>query len=130
MKPAAPSESRSIVICDDNATLTLLLKSLFAKQGFKVWAAADGDEALALLRDENPDVLLLDLAMPARDGLSVLDALHGTAKRPYTFVLSAHQGEAKRAHASALGAHEVWRKPFDASKLLERVRTLARDGTI
>ena len=121
---------RTVVICDDNATLLVLMKHLLTKGGLSVLTAADGSEGMDLIKSTNPDLLLLDLHMPGTDGTAVLEQLGKHAgKKPYVVVITAHVGE-KRDQAVALGAHEVWSKPFNAADLLSRIEALVKQGVI
>jgi DNA-binding response OmpR family regulator len=122
--------NKTAVICDDHATLVMLIKHLLTKQGFKVLTAGDGGEGLELVRSNGPELLLLDLNMPSTDGLEVLKGLKTVAKKPYTIVVSGHEGQEKRDEASSLGAHEVWRKPFNAAELMARIDALVQQGLI
>lgn len=122
---------KMIVICDDNASLAMLMKHLLQKKGFSVQTAGDGSEGLSLLRETSPDILLLDLAMPGTDGLSVLEAMQGfTGKRPYTIVITGQKGAAGRERAAALGSDEVWEKPFNTAQLIGRLEGLIAQGKI
>ena len=122
---------RAIVVCDDNAALAALMQHLLRKQGFSVATAGDGAEGLDLVRSIAPDLLLLDLAMPGVDGLSVLEALKDLeGKRPYTIVITGQETREARERASALGSREVWKKPFNAAVLISRIETLIAEGAI
>ena len=125
------SHGKTALICDDDAALGALLKHVLSKHGFEVRTASDGQEGLELLAEARPDLLLLDLAMPHRDGLAVLEALKTfEGKRPYTVVVSSHEAGPKLEKASELGAQEVWKKPFNAAELIKRVEKLMEDGLI
>lgn len=120
---------KTIIICDDNDPLVQVMKQVLIKQGYEVMTAGDGEEGLDLVRAAKPDLLLLDLEMPALDGLGVLRALGASeAKRPYTVVVSAQEGEVKRSQALALGADELWKKPFNAAELVARIESLIGKG--
>jgi len=69
------SPSATILVVDDARHLRESLAQLFSSNGYRVLEAADGDEALAVLAHQQPDVILLDLNMPHRDGLSTLTAI-------------------------------------------------------
>jgi two-component system phosphate regulon response regulator PhoB len=119
-----------IVICDDNAALNSLMQHLLKTKGFSVRGALDGEEGLELIRASRPDLLLLDLAMPARDGLGVLQSLNSSGeKKPYTIVITGQEAAA-RDKAAALGSNEVWRKPFNAAVLIARIEALISEGAI
>jgi CheY-like chemotaxis protein len=118
-------DQKSVVVCDDNPTFLILMKQIFAKRGFGVWTACDGEQGLSLVRAVRPGFLLLDLEMPGTDGMRVLETLQTLdGKKPYTIVLSAYDGTARRERAKELGAQEVWSKPFNAFELTERIQSL------
>jgi DNA-binding response OmpR family regulator len=120
---------KTIVLCDDQNSLVSLMKSLLVKNGFEVKTAGDGAEGVALVRESRPAVLILDLAMPALDGLGVLRKLKELdCPAPYTLVLTAQHDEAKRKQALELGAREVWTKPFNAADLIKHLQGLAPEA--
>lgn len=121
-----------IVVCDDDTTLTYILKHILGKlKDYKVTAAADGEEGWLLIRGAHPALLILDLDMPVKDGLSVLRDLKGLPPpRPYTIVLSANESPDIRDEAKSLGADEVMSKPFKPSDLLAKVEKLIAEGKI
>jgi two-component system KDP operon response regulator KdpE len=122
---------KTIIICDDNDPLVLVMSQVLGRHGYNVMTAGDGREGLDLARKSAPDLLLLDLEMPSLDGLGVLRGLGELAgKRPYTVVLSAHEGPEKRKEVLDLGAHEFWGKPFNAASLLSRIEALITEGLI
>lgn len=103
-----------VLIADDSAFMRRLVRSALVDGGFDVVGeAGDGDEALAACRSERPDVLTLDLAMPGRDGLSVLRALRGQDAPPRVVVVSGFSSAANMRAVDALveGAFDVVRKP-------------------
>ena len=131
MSESPGAAKKMIVICDDNVALAGLMQHLLRKQGFSVLTSADGNEGLELIRSTGPDLLLLDLAMPGTDGMSVLAELRNfKGKRPYTIVISGQDGKEARSRAAALGSHEVWKKPFNAAELIGRIETLISQGSI
>jgi DNA-binding response OmpR family regulator len=122
---------KMIVICDDNAALAVLMKHLLQKRGFSVQTAGDGSEGLNLVRTTSPDILLLDLAMPGTDGLSVLESMKGlSGKRPYTIVITGQKRADGQERAAALGANEIWNKPFNTAELIGRLEGLITQGKI
>jgi DNA-binding response OmpR family regulator len=133
---AAPSavaarQSKVVLLCDDDQSLVGIMKHLLARKGLSVATAADGDEALHVIRERKPHLLLLDLAMPRRDGLAVLRALREDGGwAPYTLVLSGQENKDIRQQATELGAGEVWKKPFNAGALLARIEELIDQGLV
>ncbi|OGS01496.1 MAG: hypothetical protein A2V88_03070 [Elusimicrobia bacterium RBG_16_66_12] len=125
-------DTKNIVICDDDATLTYILQHILGKRKeFKVSLAANGEDGWLLIRDSRPVLLILDLDMPVKDGLSVLRDLKGMPPpRPYTIVLSANESRDIQDEAKSLGADEVMSKPFKPSDLLAKVDDLIAKGKI
>lgn len=123
---------KNITICDDDTTLTYILQHILSKKKeFKVAVAGNGEDGWLLIRESKPVLLILDLDMPVKDGLSVLRDLKGmTPPRPYTIVLSANESRQTQEEVKALGADEVMSKPFKPSDLLAKVDGLIAAGRI
>ncbi len=115
-----------ILLADANADFCkLLMERIEAERGLEVVGhAADGLEALALAKELQPDVLLLDLVLPKLDGLEVLRRLSGTGTHCHTLVLSGFINSKVVADCAAAGADYFVPKPCDVGALLERVRAL------
>jgi diguanylate cyclase (GGDEF)-like protein len=109
-----------VLVADDDAGLRALCRAALESEGFEVAEAANGDEALAQAREQAPDVLLLDLAMPHRDGWQVLDELSAdaaTADLPVVMMTgSASQENLERADRA--GVLDFLSKPFEPSELV------------
>ena len=125
-----------ILIADANPDFSSLLSDLIAgEKDMEVAGAADnGIDALALLRDCKPDVLLLDLVLSKLDGLELLRRLGETETRPQIIVLSGFVNSKVVGECSALGADYFISKPCDPSALLIRIRQVCGaehgDGTL
>ncbi|HEX9407382.1 MAG TPA: response regulator [Thermoanaerobaculia bacterium] len=107
---------KRVLIVDDDATIRELLGSVLRRRDLAVDEAADGSEALALLRQNSYAVVLLDLLMPNVDGFGVLDELESAVSTPVVLVITG----ADRALLKQLDPqkiHGVLRKPFDADDL-------------
>jgi DNA-binding response OmpR family regulator len=124
-------DKKTIIICDDNDPLVMIMSQFLRKNGYTVMTASDGREGLDLARSSRPDLLLLDLEMPGLDGMGVLKALSEMeGKKPYTVVITAQEGAQRKQAALALGAGEYWTKPFNAGLLLKRLQSLAAEGRL
>ena len=113
-----------ILIAEDEVRLVAFLEKGLRANGFATTTTADGPRALALARDEDFDLLILDLGLPGLDGLSVLRALRERGVRMPVVILSARDevvGGLER------GADDYVRKPFRFEELLARVRVRLRD---
>lgn len=117
-----------ILIADSNLDFCSLLTDLVtAEKDMEVVAAADnGLDALALIAELKPDVILLDLVLTKLDGLEVLRRLPETGAKPHVIVLSGFVNNKVVADCSALGADYFMPKPCDTPVLLSRVRQLAQ----
>lgn len=105
--------ARSAVVVDDDPSIRSLLSELLRDEGYVVRTADDGAAALAALREEAPDVVLLDLAMPGLDGYDVL-AQWKPPPSTHVIVLSA----SRNLDRPALSGCTVMRKPFEVDSLL------------
>lgn len=113
----------TVLMADDNPEMRLLLTNILQQQGHLVIEAADGDDLLFWIKEERPDVILLDLHMPKMDGFKVLEALQnleGYSDIP-VIVITASQNKADMALAHELGAHSFIPKPWSAHDLATRI---------
>jgi CheY-like chemotaxis protein len=112
-----------VLVADDDAGLRALCRAALETEGFEVVEAANGDEAVERALERAPDVLLLDLAMPHRDGWQVLDALAGNeSTRGVPVVMmtgSASQENLERADRA--GVLDFLGKPFEPSELVSTI---------
>ena len=114
---------RSVLVVDDHAPMRTLCRVNLEAAGFRVLEAADGDEALATVRADRPDVILLDIMMPRVSGWEVAAALlvdRSADRIPIIFV-SARTGVTDRIRAYELGAQGYVMKPFDPAGLAATV---------
>ncbi len=120
-----------ILIADDSATMRALLAARLEADGYEVVQAADGEQALSLVRSGRPDLLILDNTMPKLDGFGVVRALRedpATSAVPIV-MLTGHTSEDDRADSIRLGVEEYIPKPFSPREVSARVRrTLQRAG--
>ncbi len=114
-----------IVIADDEQNITDVCKRYLERDGYEVWAAADGEEALRLWEQHEPDLLVLDLMMPKLDGLEVCDAVRLKADTPI-IMLTARGEENDRLLGLTMGADDYVTKPFSPRELVLRVRNILR----
>ena len=116
-----------ILIIEDEAPLRRFLVLSLVSQGYQVDSTSTAAEGLALAREFNPDVILLDLGLPDQDGQEVLRQLKGWFTRP-VLVISARSEEKEKVQALDQGADDYLTKPFGAAELLARVRVALRRG--
>ena len=118
--------SKKVLIVDDEPNIVMSLDFLMKKNGFAVFIARDGEEALALAQREVPDVIILDIMMPDVDGYEVCRQLKATPALSHIRIifLSAKSKELDIERGYAAGADLYLTKPFSPRVLLENVRSL------
>jgi two-component system, OmpR family, phosphate regulon response regulator PhoB len=116
---------RTVLVVDDEPKLRNLLSRLLRMEGYEVLEAEDGQTALDLVAREKPDLVLLDVMLPARDGLDVLGDLRRTSDIPVILV-SALAEEADRVIGLKMGADDYVTKPFSAAELSARIESVLR----
>ncbi|WP_240940998.1 response regulator transcription factor [Paenibacillus sp. HB172176] len=114
-----------IVIADDETNITDVCRRYLEREGYSVWVAANGEEALRLWREHQPDLLVLDLMMPKMDGIEVCDAIRQEADTPI-IMLTARGEESDRLLGLTMGADDYMTKPFSPRELVLRVRNILR----
>lgn len=121
----SPSEPLKILVVDDEPAMVGALGALLGQAGHRIIAAYDGEEALRRFRDDEPDLVLLDLAMPGMDGATVCRRLREVSDVPI-IVVSGERDHAATVDLLDSGADDYVRKPFRADELLARVRAVSR----
>jgi len=115
-----PAQQRRVLVVDDDATIRALLGSVLRRRDLEVDEAADGAEALDLLRQNSYAVVLLDLLMPNVDGFAVLDEFGSAIATPVVLVITgADRSLIKQLDPQRI--HGVVRKPFDSEDLADVV---------
>lgn len=120
--------TKCLLLVDDDARNLLALEALLAPMGHRIVRALDGATALRLFDDEEPDLVLCDLAMPGMDGIEVLARIRAHPTRSHTpvIIITAHTEKEHRTRALRAGADEFLEKPLDEATLTTRLRTLLR----
>ena len=125
MTPKAAAEKRHILIVDDEPQITRVLNTMLSSHGYSLRTALDGDEALSLMKEWMPDLLITDLRMPNVDGLELCRQVRSKSQIPI-IVLSVRGEERTKVDALDAGADDYVTKPFSAAELLARVRAALR----
>jgi DNA-binding response OmpR family regulator len=118
--------SASILVVDDEPNIVLSLEFLLKQAGFRVRTVSNGEAALAAIAQEPPDLVLLDVMIPGRDGYAVCQEVRSNpAWRDMRIImLTAKGGDIQREKGLSLGADEYVTKPFSTRELVERVRRM------
>jgi two-component system KDP operon response regulator KdpE len=117
-----------ILIVEDDAHIRRLLRAAVQRAGHGAVEATSAREGLSLLDIEKPDVVLLDLGLPDRDGLELIQPMRSRSSATL-IVVSAREDTTEKVAALDLGADDYLTKPFDTEELLARIRTAMRHRT-
>ncbi len=120
-----PGELTGVLVVDDDPKVRRLLAAHLMKQGFAVYLAAHGEEALYQASLNQPKVIVLDLAMPGMDGFTTITRLREWYTDPI-IILSATDQEREKVRALDLGADDYMTKPFGPDELAARLRAAMR----
>ena len=110
----------SILICDDEESVRAAIR-LILERDYELRFAADGEEALEQWRQQPADLILLDINMPKKDGLEVLQEVMATQPPPRVLMLTAYQSVEIAQRATQAGAMDYVTKPFERQSLLNAV---------
>ncbi|HEX5262369.1 MAG TPA: response regulator transcription factor [Phenylobacterium sp.] len=123
----APADPATVLIVEDDVSLNAALATTLKAAGFRPVSARTAAEGLRWFAHYAPDLVLLDLGLPDRDGLGVIADIRAKGQTPIV-VLSARDGEAMKVEALDLGADDYVQKPFGVDELLARLRAGLRHG--
>jgi DNA-binding response OmpR family regulator len=116
---------KSILVVDDEATIREVLSRYLQREGFRVFEAADGFEALDAIKYNPPDLIVLDLMLPGIDGLTLTQHLREDREIP--IIMLTAKGEANdRIRGLDLGADDYITKPFSPQEVVSRIRAVLR----
>ncbi|MFC2037618.1 response regulator transcription factor [Chloroflexota bacterium] len=120
--------SQRILVVDDDRDIVRLVRSYLEQSGYEVLVAYDGETALHILRRERPDLVLLDLMLPGRDGWGVTRVVRGDEGLTATpiIMLTARVEDQDRILGLELGADDYVSKPFNPREVVARVRAVLR----
>lgn len=114
----------TVLVVDDERSIVLSLEFILRKAGFDVRVAYDGEQALQAIEESVPDLVLLDVSMPKRDGYDVCQTVRANPawKSIRIVMLTAKGQEIEREKGLALGADDYITKPFSTREVIERVK--------
>ncbi|MFY9613816.1 MAG: response regulator transcription factor [Candidatus Dormiibacterota bacterium] len=115
-----------VLVVEDEAALAKVLKLRLEMEGFEVRAAGDGQEAMEMIAQERPDIVVCDLMMPVMDGKQVTKAIKSDKKLKSipVLILSALKRQQEMDELAKLGADGFAAKPFDSKELTARIKGL------
>lgn len=116
---------KKVLIVDDDSKLRKLLREYLEDYGFEVLALPDGLSVIKTLREELPDIIILDIMMPKKDGIEVLQEVRKEFDVP-VIMLTAKGDDADRIVGLELGADDYLPKPFNPRELLARIKAVLR----
>jgi len=115
-----------VLVIEDSADLAEGLRYNLELEGYAVRTSDDGARGLAMVREWNPDLVILDLMLPGLDGYQVLQSVRADGRDTPVLILSARGEEADKVRGFRLDADQYVTKPFGLLELLERVKSLLR----
>ena len=125
---AGPTGKGNILVVDDEPQITRVLKTTLSSHGYGTRTAGDGDEALQVMKEWPPDLVITDLRLPNMDGLDLCRRVREKSQVPI-IVLSVKGEERIKVEALDAGADDYVTKPFNINELLARVRAALRRAT-
>jgi DNA-binding response OmpR family regulator len=122
--------SKKILIADDEPNIVAALEFLLQRNGYEVHVARNGEEALKLVEDCNPDLVLLDVMMPVRSGYEVCSRIRERAdwRHIKIIMLSAKGRDAEVSKGLSIGADIYVTKPFSTRELMDKIKDLLGQG--
>jgi two-component system response regulator VicR len=118
---------KKILVVDDEKPISDIVKFNLTKEGYEVFTAYDGEEAVEMVKEVEPDLILLDLMLPKMDGLEVAREVRKTYDMPIIMV-TAKDSEIDKVLGLELGADDYVTKPFSNRELIARVKANLRRG--
>ena len=116
---------KKIVLAEDNSVLSLLLKFRLEKEGYKLLIAVDGKQAIELIEEHNPELILTDIMMPFVSGLEVISHVRNKLNSQTPIIVFSAAGQEEIVlKAFDLGATDFMSKPFSPHELVIRVKRL------
>jgi two-component system, OmpR family, response regulator ResD len=117
--------STKVMIADDNRDIVDILSLYMKRAGYDVTWAADGEEAMSLFESESPDIILLDVMMPKKDGFDVCIEIRRSSDVPIIMV-TARTEDSDKIMGLEIGADDYIVKPFNPSEIVARIKAILR----
>ena len=124
-KDSSDQKGKRILLVDDDAEIIESLRLALEANGYEILVARDGNQGLALVEREDPDLVVLDMMMPKRSGFLVLERLKRKRDGQQRIIMiTANEGSRHKAYAEMLGVDDYLRKPFPMDRLIASVNRL------
>jgi DNA-binding response OmpR family regulator len=121
------TDSKKIILAEDNSILSLLLKFRLEKEGYQLFVAYDGKEAVNLIEQHKPELILTDVMMPFISGLEVISHVRNKLVEQTPIIVFSSAGQEEMVlNAFNLGATDFMSKPFSPNELVIRIKRLLR----
>jgi len=118
-------DRKRILLVDDDHEIVESMRTVLEANGYQTLVARDGNQGLAMVEREDPDLVILDMMMPKRSGFLVLEWLRRNRRVPTRVIMiTANEGSRHKAYAEMLGVDDYIRKPFPMDRLIESVGRL------
>jgi CheY-like chemotaxis protein len=127
MNGAAPARDVDVLVADDEAGMRDTLVAILEYHGYRVWSAHDGETAFSAVQETAFDVVVMDIQMPGRDGVSVLEEIG--VPPPQVILMTAYAVEERLRAAVKANAFAVVHKPFETRRMLGLVADAAKAST-
>lgn len=121
--------TEKVLIVDDEKPIVEILKYNLEKEGYRVVTAFDGEEALKMVETESPDVIVLDIMLPKKDGFTVCREIRSSRDIPI-IMLTAKEMEMDKVLGLELGADDYVTKPFSAREVTARIKAILRRSKV
>lgn len=118
-----------ILVVEDEEHIASFVKSGLESHGYQVDVVSDGIEAMHWAKYSNPDLIILDIGLPGKSGIEILNELRGTGNMVPVIILTARDSVSDRVSGLELGANDYMAKPFAFEELLVRIRLRLKDAT-
>ena len=120
----------NILIVDDDAQLRRSFKKLLSFEGYTIVTASSGEEALDLVKQESPDLAILDVRLPGMSGLEAFEAIHEIAPKLPVIIMTAYGTTDIAITATQLGAYDYVVKPFEIPDILTLIHEALEVGRL
>jgi DNA-binding response OmpR family regulator len=127
---AATLKDKRILVVDDDPDIVMAISTVLGERGATVDSAGDGNTAVSLAEEKEPDLVILDIMLPQKSGFLVLERLRQKRPRsegPRIIMITGNEGRRHRQYAETLGVDEYMTKPFRMDRLREVTEKLLSD---